>query len=107
MAHWRRGRLLFGDDVWATTVTFLAFVSRWPDSLIERKFGAATAQAVSHRAERIQSQVLAYPARDASLDDIRATLVQWDEELRKAGLNPGTSADLAVATAFAAKLMRA
>jgi triphosphoribosyl-dephospho-CoA synthase len=107
MAHWRLGRQRYGDDAWAASAVFLAFLSRWPDSLIERKFGAATAQAVSRRAERIQSQIPAYPARDGRLDDIRATLVQWDLELRAAGLNPGTSADLTVATAFAAKLMRA
>jgi len=107
MAHWRLGRQRYGDEAWTATAVFLAFLSRWPDSLIERKFGTATAQAVSHRAERIQSQIPAYPAREGRLDDIRATLVQWDLELRAAGLNPGTSADLTVATAFAAKLMRA
>jgi triphosphoribosyl-dephospho-CoA synthase len=39
--------------------------------------------------------------------DIKARLLSWDDELRSAGLNPGTSADLTVATVFAAKLTRA
>jgi triphosphoribosyl-dephospho-CoA synthase len=105
--HWRASQQSFGDATWAVSAMFIAWLARCPDSLVERKFGTATAQAVSRRAERIQSQFRAYSPGGGRLDDIRATLLQWDEELRAAGLNPGTTADLTVATVLAAKLIRA
>jgi triphosphoribosyl-dephospho-CoA synthase len=103
LAQWHEALGRYGDESWAATAVFLAFLSRWPDSLIERKYGAATAQAVSERAVRLQSQLHSY----LHADDINSELLDWDAELRAAGLNPGTSADLTVATVFAAKLMQA
>jgi triphosphoribosyl-dephospho-CoA synthase len=100
LPHWRHALARFGDEPWAATYLYLVYLSTWPDSLIERKFGAATAQAVLERARQFRSQWSAH----ADLNDIKARLLSWDEELRHAGLNPGTSADLTVATVFAAKL---
>jgi len=99
-SQWRDALARFEDEAWAATHLYLAYLSHWRDSLIERKFGSATAQAVSEKASEFHSQLSAY----SPLDDIRARLLSWDEELRGAGLNPGTSADLTVATVFAAKL---
>jgi triphosphoribosyl-dephospho-CoA synthase len=100
LSQWRYALSRFGDESWAVTHVYLVYLSTWPDSLIERKFGAATAQAVSARARELQSQLSAY----MTVNDIESQLMAWDEELRGAGLNPGTSADLTVATALAAKL---
>jgi triphosphoribosyl-dephospho-CoA synthase len=100
LAHWHDALARFGDEGWAATQVYLVYLSTWPDSLIERKFGIATAQAVSARARELQSQLRSYlHAKDRDLK-----LLAWDQELRRAGLNPGTSADLTVATALAAKL---
>ena len=99
----RRALERFGGESRAATVVYLAFLSRWPDSLVERKFGAATAQAVSKRATALHSHLNTC----GHAADIDAALQKWDEELRSAGLNPGTSADLTVATALAANLMQA
>ncbi|MBV8209900.1 MAG: triphosphoribosyl-dephospho-CoA synthase [Burkholderiaceae bacterium] len=98
---WERALARFGDEAWAGTYLFLAYLSTWRDSLIERKFGAATAQAVSERAREFDSHW------SSGLETMQARLLSWDEELRHAGINPGTSADLTVATVFAAKLARA
>jgi len=103
LAHWNEALARFENESWAATHLYLVYLSSWRDSLIERKFGTATAQAVSERARELHSQVASY----SDLDDIASRLLAWDEELRCAGLNPGTSADLTVATVFAAKLARA
>lgn len=76
---------------------FLSFLSKWPDSHIVRKQGAAMAQSVTRDAAahdarwRAAGRLAADPALDA-----------WDAELKARGINPGTSADLAVATLFVA-----
>jgi len=103
LAQWHDALGRFGDEAWAATRVYLVYLSTWPDSLIERKFGTATAQAVSARASELHSQFSSY----LHVNDIEPQLRSWDRELRSAGLNPGTSADLTVATALAAKLMQA
>jgi triphosphoribosyl-dephospho-CoA synthase len=77
-----------GLDWEATTVkTFLALLSAIPDSHIARKHGRATAVAVS--------------ARAGTVGDIP----DFDRELRDAGINPGTTADLTAAALFVAILL--
>ncbi|QQC67665.1 triphosphoribosyl-dephospho-CoA synthase [Paraburkholderia ginsengisoli] len=81
---------------------FLAFLAGWPDSHIVRKHGMALAQSVTlaareHRARRRQTSLDTPPHADAS-----AQLDAWDTELKARGINPGTSADLAVATLLVA-----
>jgi triphosphoribosyl-dephospho-CoA synthase len=100
LLHWRHALARFEDERWAATAVYLAYLSTWRDSLIERKFGVTTAQTVLEQARGFQSQFSAYT--DPS--GIEAPLLSWDRELRDARLNPGTSADLTVATVFAAKL---
>ncbi len=76
---------------------YLAFLAAFPDSHILRKHGLVAAQAVSTEA-RYWCTRLAEDARSA-----QPALAQWDRRLKDAGFNPGTSADLAVATAFVAQ----
>jgi triphosphoribosyl-dephospho-CoA synthase len=100
LPQWHRALERAQDESRAATAVYLVYLSTWRDSLIERKFGSATAQAVSERARDLHSQWSSYsdPA------GIEESLLSWDQGLRRAGLNPGTSADLTVATVFAAKL---
>jgi len=81
----------------AMLLTYLAFLSRWPDSHIVRRRGLALAQTVTNRAADWYS---ACCARPEMIDD--ATVARWDAALKSEGVNPGTSADLAVAVAFVA-----
>ena len=76
----------------ATLAVYLEFLSAFPDSHIVRKHGTATAE--YH--ERMRSAKS--PA--ALLPD----LMTWDTLLKERGINPGTSADLTVATLFAHRL---
>ncbi len=77
---------------------YLGWLARWPDSHIVRKHGEALAQIVMSAAQ-------AWQGRDAPGDD--PAFAAWDESLKQQALNPGTSADLTVATLFAAGLQRA
>ena len=103
LGQWQEVMQRFGDESHAATQVYLVYLSTWHDSLIERKFGSATAQAVSDRARKLRSEL----SSSGRINDVEPLLLAWDQELRRAGLNPGTSADLTVATAFAAKLTRA
>lgn len=84
----------------ATSFVYLGFISAIPDTLIERKFGTAKAVEVREEAKALE-------ARLRSSEDPQALepeLTELDRSLKTRGLNPGTSADLTVATLFAASL---
>jgi triphosphoribosyl-dephospho-CoA synthase len=78
---------------------YLAFLASDLDSHIVRKHGATLAHSVTDDARRVLS---------AWLDSGRApepdALAAWDEQLKTDSINPGTSADLAVASVFVAAL---
>jgi triphosphoribosyl-dephospho-CoA synthase len=80
-----------------TLEVFLTYLSAWPDSHIVRKQGVTVAQSVTREAGRRHAQW-----RAASHGPQAARLDAWDAELKREGINPGTSADLTVATLFAA-----
>jgi triphosphoribosyl-dephospho-CoA synthase len=89
-----------GDPRWSTLAVYLAFLSAMPDTHIARKFDAATAEAVRREAVDWRDALAATPD-PASIAD---GLLRWDGELKLRGINPGTSADLTVATLFASSL---
>lgn len=80
---------------------FLAFLGGWPDSHIVRKHGMALAQSVTlaAREQRARWQQMPLQLRRALATP---RLDAWDAELKARAINPGTSADLAVATLFVA-----
>jgi len=77
---------------------FLGFLSRYPDSHIVRKHGDAVAHSVMSAAQRWAAE----PAPDQTPD-----FAAWDETLKGRGINPGTSADLTVATLWVAGVLAA
>ncbi len=81
----------------ATSGLFLALLARWPDSHLVRKFGDSVAQTVTREAGQYYAEYISWAA-PASL---RRDLLDWDSRLKAQGLNPGSSADLTVATLFA------
>lgn len=88
------------EERWATLAVFLGFLSAFPDSHIARKFGTKKAAEVQHEAIKFQAKL-----RDAERPaEILSALLSWDAALKAEGLNPGTSADLTVATLFAYRL---
>lgn len=75
---------------------YLECLARWPDSHIVRKHGEAVAQIVMSAAQGWRTRER--PGLDPGF-------AAWDATLKAAGINPGTSADLTVATLFAAGLL--
>lgn len=93
LARWNRPE-------WAPTAVYLGFLSRFPDSHIVRGFGPEAADRVRWRAAALDRQFL--KSRDpATLVD---RLMEFDAELKAGEQNPGTSADLTVASLLAARL---
>ena len=75
---------------------FLGFLGRIPDSHIVRKHGEAVAHTVMTAAQAWRAH---------SSPDDEASFAAWDESLKARGINPGTSADLTVATLMIAGLL--
>jgi triphosphoribosyl-dephospho-CoA synthase len=98
LAH---ARERWSDPAWATTRVYLGFLAHVPDTLIERKFGERIAARVREEARPIESSL----TETSSPEAMTAPLAAFDRALKERGLNPGTSADLTVATLFAAVLM--
>jgi len=85
----------------AATEVFLGFLSRLPDSHVARKFGAAQAEALRDEARMHLEARRQLPGLWEEL----AALREWDVDLKARALNPGTSADLTVATLFLSFLL--
>ena len=86
----------------AVAVLHLAFLARFKDSHIERKLGAATAETVRLEALEISGNL--DPSRP--LAESFRELADFDRSLKSRGINPGTSADLTVATLLADNLLK-
>jgi triphosphoribosyl-dephospho-CoA synthase len=100
LAWLAQGLERWSEPSWAATRVYLGFLAHVPDTLIERKFGDRTAARVREEARPIESSLMECHAPEA----MTAPLLAFDQALKTRGLNPGTSADLTVATLFAAAL---
>jgi len=83
---------------WIATLVFLDFLRTFSDSHIARKFGIEIAKQVRLEAARVYR---------ALPDDAAAALRRlsaFDRSLKERGINPGTSADLTVASLLASEL---
>lgn len=85
----------------AVTGLHMALLAEFPDSHIVRKFGLKVAEAVQDEAHELRASFL--PAID---DEGFARLLAFDRRLKERGLNPGTTADVVVATLFAEALLK-
>jgi triphosphoribosyl-dephospho-CoA synthase len=91
------------DYRWAATLVYLEFLGAHPDSHVARKLGPEVAEAL-----REQACAQAEAVRQVEHPQLlRARWREWDAALKARGLNPGTSADLTVATLFAGFLLAA
>lgn len=91
-----RGRLAA-----AVQMLFLGFLAGRPDSHIVRKLGSEVAQTVTAQAADWYARLQADPTAGETV-----AFAHWDESLKHAGINPGTSADLTVCTLLTAALIR-
>ena len=86
---------------WAAVAVYLGFLAALPDSHVLRRHGAATAARLQAEAEPLRGRLTA-AAHPAAL---RPDLLAFDAALKRQGINPGTSADLTVASIFAHDLI--
>jgi triphosphoribosyl-dephospho-CoA synthase len=79
---------------------YLELLAAWPDSHIVRKHGSVVAHSVMAEAAPWRSR-----ARSGEVLALDPAFARWDTSLKARGINPGTSADLCVATALVAGLL--
>ena len=95
-------RLSIGDsEEWATAAVFLGLLSRFEDSHVGRKFGWACAQQVTQDAAKAARL---FGPTSVKPELILRPLLDLDRKFKFRGINPGTTADLTVATLLAARL---
>ncbi|MCO5064499.1 MAG: triphosphoribosyl-dephospho-CoA synthase [Rhizobiaceae bacterium] len=93
----REGR----HGMWPTVAVYMAFLTAFPDSHIQRKSGANRAESVKAEAAQIRDRLALITNEAAKLN----LLLGFDESLKKRGINPGTSADLTVCCLFVHSLI--
>lgn len=90
-----------GDREWAAVAVYLRLLASGLDSHVVRKLGTAVATEVRRTAGQVESTFLAHNNPATAVP----ALLAWDGDLKQRGINPGTCADLTVATIFAGRLL--
>lgn len=85
---------------WAALAVYVGLLRRFPDSHIERKYGDQFTRMVAARMALLDDALQKAESPEQTL----ALLYQIDQEFKSLGINPGTTADLTVATLFAVLL---
>ncbi len=85
---------------WATVACYLNFMTIFPDSHIVRKYDLETAVQVQNQAKFVEAMFKASENPMVANGELR----RYDCELKREGFNPGTSADLTVASLIALSL---
>lgn len=96
-----QGRLHWGSETAAVTTAYLGFLAGFSDSHIWRKHGRSAAGAVRTMA----FDCIARLGQCVDWSCAKTHLTSLDKTLKSSGFNPGTSADLTVATWLADRLL--
>lgn len=101
LAHYRQMIVKWQRPAWAATAVHLRFMAQFCDSHIMRKQGETIAKMVQAEAAAHEADFLkAYNPKN-----YQSPLLQFDTNLKARGLNPGTCADLTVASLLLAHLL--
>lgn len=90
----------WGWAAWATTVVYLDFLAEISDTHLFRKYGEEVARQVRDEAAYHRNLLLA----QENPKKYQRPLLEFDRNLKSRGLNPGTSADLTVASLLLVEL---
>lgn len=82
------------NQAWATTALYLSFLSNIPDTHVIRKYGETLAIEIMNEARQVDAEY--WLTDNPKL--IQKKLLDWDASLKSRKINPGTSADLTVAS---------
>jgi len=80
--------------MWPAVAVYLAFLAGFPDSHVVRKHGLATALKIQRQAAAVAADLARQPDEETRI----ALLTAFDRDLKARAINPGTSADLTVAS---------
>ncbi len=86
------------DQNWPAVFVYAELLSRFPDSHIERKHGKKYTEHVALRMQQFLNEF----SHTANLTLIKQRLYNLDAEFKSIGVNPGTTADMTVATVLSA-----
>lgn len=89
------------NRAWATTILHLSWMANYLDSHVLRKHGHQVATSLRVEAKMYLQKLLAMP----NPKQYQKTLLLWDAELKGKRINPGTSADMTVASLFLADIV--
>ncbi len=84
----------WGKVDWALTGVYLTFLKKFNDSHIARNKGNKIARSIKKEAKKYYF----FLKRNKNLTKIKKELLVFDKKLKSKGINPGTIADLTVAT---------
>ena len=102
VARYRTAMACWDNSSWAVTAVYLGFLARFPDTHVARKQGMAVAETLRRDAEAHEAAFMHAQNPKTFLGE----LLRFDAALKREGLNPGTSADLTVASVLADLLER-
>ena len=91
---YNRAFVLSGDSGWAALRVYADMLARYPDSHIERKYGKQYSEWIA------EEMALLCKAMDAAnkQEEVLTMLYRIDEAFKAKKINPGTTADITVAT---------
>jgi len=98
--EYNRAFVLSGDCGWAALTVFCEMLAQYPDSHIERKYGKQYSEWVAAEMLLISNQLKAA----TRLEQVLPMLYKVDEAFKAKKINPGTTADITVATVLVALL---
>jgi triphosphoribosyl-dephospho-CoA synthase len=86
-----------GDRLWAATSVYADMLSHFPDSHIERKYGNQYTELVTTKMALLSEEL----SKTDNPEQLLPLLYCLDQELKLYDVNPGTTADMIVATVLA------
>jgi triphosphoribosyl-dephospho-CoA synthase len=84
----------WGSEEWAALSVYAGLLSQFPDSHIERKYGDQYSALVASKMSQLANKL----SETENPEYLLPLLYSLDQELKSLGLNPGTMADMTVAT---------
>ncbi|MGZ8191033.1 MAG: triphosphoribosyl-dephospho-CoA synthase [Methylococcaceae bacterium] len=86
----------WGSREWAVVAVYTELLIQFPDSHIERKYGTQYSELIVNRMILLGNEL----SKTESPEQIMPLLYCIDQELKSKRVNPGTTADMSVATVF-------
>jgi triphosphoribosyl-dephospho-CoA synthase len=84
----------WGNQGWAAVSVYAGLLCQFPDSHIERKYGDQYSEMLASKMSHLSNEL----SKAESPEHTLPLLYSLDQELKSRGINPGTMADMTVAT---------